>query len=433
VTETGKTDLPGVRYMSCSSSLNDINLLKEKKRILLETGVRFKDTDPTSVPWLVGDLPFALKPELRQRLQQLGEATFKFIDVVQQLYRESEPIVHHLLDINVPPSLCGQQLDRYIETFRLDIILEQGFPKVTEIEEIYGNVGKMYAMQQAYNVDFSTLFGYFTQSGLTHIFVDDTIPHYLPELTLLQQCLKKVYNHHVDILYFSQFPERFKQTAWRFCYTKDLIQYSSELRKRILEADGFLFNPLFHGYGTKAMIALAFHPQLSHKLRAYLGEDYYNTIQNGFAFSSVLDSDFDPDFHKHIISQYKRYVLKVIDCPGGPHYTWGSRGVFFGERSATRWRAILDAAFARQIPGTTLYQNVRYMISELVESDRFSVKFLHPQRDTVALMDQARIRLGPIFFRRNGVVNLAAGHATFVNTSRKVHLGHHAVCSPILF
>ncbi|MCH9045074.1 MAG: hypothetical protein IIA40_03100 [SAR324 cluster bacterium] len=35
----------------------------------------------------------------------------------------------------------------------------------------------------------------------------------------------------------------------------------------------------------------------------------------------------------------------------------------------------------------------------------------------------------PIFFRDGGDVRLMAGHANFVNTSRKIHLGSDAVCA----
>ena len=67
----------------------------------------------------------------------------------------------------------------------------------------------------------------------------------------------------------------------------------------------------------------------------------------------------------------------------------------------------------------------------IVESDRFDVPFLHPESGELALMTRARIRLGPIFFRAGGQSRLVAGHATFVNTSRKIHLGKHAVCAPL--
>lgn len=72
------------------------------------------------------------------------------------------------------------------------------------------------------------------------------------------------------------------------------------------------------------------------------------------------------------------------------------------------------------------------MISDLVDSDRFDVEFLHPQSRQLCLLPRARIRLTPIYAREAHGSELLGGHATFVNTSRKVHLGHHAVCTPFV-
>jgi hypothetical protein len=46
-------------------------------------------------------------------------------------------------------------------------------------------------------------------------------------------------------------------------------------------------------------------------------------------------------------------------------------------------------------------------------------------------MPHARCRLGPVFVSGEAGTELVGGHATFVNTSRKVHLGRHAVCAPL--
>ena len=95
---------------------------------------------------------------------------------------------------------------------------------------------------------------------------------------------------------------------------------------------------------------------------------------------------------------HKDTVLKVVDCPHGLDYTWGSRGVFFGDRSAARWNKVVEAAAAGRFPGDPACTDVRYIASELVESDRFDIPFLHPGIGAMALMPRARIQAGPHFF-----------------------------------
>lgn len=106
--------------------------------------------------------------------------------------------------------------------------------------------------------------------------------------------------------------------------------------------------------------------------------------------------------------------------------------MWFGDRSALRWRKALRSALAGRIPGYEGFGSARFIASEPVESDRFDVPFLHPGLDVLALMPQARIRLGSIFTRTAQDIRLVAAHATFVNTSRKIHLGKHAVCAPLM-
>ena len=86
---------------------------------------------------------------------------------------------------------------------------------------------------------------------------------------------------------------------------------------------------------------------------------------------------------------------------------------------------------AGKIPGHPEVREARYLVSELVESDRFDAPFLYPGLGVLALMTRARVRLTPIFFRDETGPHLVAGHATFVNTSRKIHLGSYAVCAPL--
>lgn len=250
-------------------------------------------------------------------------------------------------------------------------------------------------------------------------------------MELLQRRLADGYGQEVTIEYFSRFPADQRGTVWRFCKTKDFAQYPEEIRRGILEARCRFINPLFHGYGTKATLALPFHPELEGEFSRRLGAGTHQVVREGFTRSRFLEENPSPEVVEELLRSHKDSVLKVVDCPNGLDYTWGSRGVFFGDRSASRWRKVVEAAAAGHFPGDPNCTDVRYIVSELVESDRFDVPFLHPGLGVMALMPRARIRLAPIFFRDEGGATLVAGHATFVNTSRKIHLGAHAICAPL--
>ncbi|MEE8434323.1 MAG: hypothetical protein V3S64_05995 [bacterium] len=427
----GATKLAGVNHVPYEASKEEIQLAQQRARSLVAQGVEFGDRPIGQVPWLVAMESFVLPREERGKVERLGAATFEFLDAVQALYGEGHPVVIEHLDSSMPPDLRRLNAAERVMTFRLDIVLRDGAPKITEIEEIYGNVGKMAALEKAYGVDNEPLFRRFAIQDFSHIYVDDTLPQYISELELLRRRLAEGYGQDVKIEYFSKFPADQRGTVWRFCKTKDFAQYPAELQRRIVGAECRFVNPLFHGYGTKAVLALPFHPELQGEFRRRLGEDTYRAVQEGFTRSRLLEENPEPAVVAELTEGYKTSVLKVVDCPHGLDYTWGSRGVFFGDRSASRWRKVVEAAAAGLFPGDPDCREVRYIVSELVESDRFHVPFLHPGLGVMALMPRARIRLAPIFFRDEGGARLVAGHATFVNTSRKIHLGAHAVCAPL--
>ena len=424
-------DLPGVNYLPYQGTVEEHRSVRESARVLVDCGVEFAHCEPGRVPWLVSVQPFHLEPETRLRVEQLGAATFAFFDAVQELYAGGDPIVRDHLDANAPPDLRGLQIDQRLQTFRLDIVLRDGMPKVTEIEEIYGNAGKMVALQRAYEVDYRALFQHFADLDISAIFLDDALPDYYSELELVRRELAERYHGRAKLAYFSRFSPYESGTVWRFCKTKDFAQYPLDLRHAITGSRCRFVNPLFQSYGTKAVLALPYHPLLAEKFESMLGPETARIIREGFTRSRFLERNPSPQVVEELEAAHKTSVLKVVDCPGGLDFTWGSRGVWFGDRSASRWRKAVGAAVAGRIPNHEQFGKARFIVSELVESDRFDVPFLHPESGELALMTRARIRLGPIFFRAGGRSQLVAGHATFVNTSRKIHLGKHAVCAPL--
>ena len=424
-------DLPGVNYVPYLGASGEEANAREISRILVDCGVEFANCEPGRVPWLVAPRPFVLGSELKERLERLGEATFAFFDAAQELYARGDPTIRRHLDANVPPDIRGLENDRKVDTFRMDIILQDGHPKITEVEEIYGNVGKMAALQRGYGVNYGKLFRLFDAIGLSAIYVDDTLPDYISELELLRDEMARAHERDVRIAYFSEFPADEAGVVWRFCKTKDFAQYPLELRQRIADAPCRFVNPLFHGYGSKAALALPFHPKLERTFEDMLGPEMARVVREGFTRSRFLDGRPSAEEVEALVEAHSTSVLKVVDCPDGLDFTWGSRGVYFGDRSAKRWRKAVEAAAEGRIPGHEEYGNATFIVSELVESDRFEVPFLHPSTGALALMTRARIRLAPIFFRDGEGVHLVAGHATFVNTSRKIHLGKHAVCAPL--
>ena len=430
-------DLPplrGVHFLPLEHEPDEAGIAREKAQILVASGVSYGSSPTGEVPWLFAPQPFFLDPVLRDKIEGLGAAVFTLLDTVQSMYREGVPEVREMLDLNVPLDLRGLQLDRPAVTFRLDMMIEKGEPRITEIEEIYGNVGKMDAMQRAYGVNNDALFDEFANLGLGAVYADDSLPTYLPELELLRNRLASSHGQDVPVRYFSKFRKEETGVVWRFCRTRDLEQYPEELRKRITGSRCTFINPLFQGYGVKSVLALPFHPRIGLELQSRMDKIALKALLQGIPHSRFMGSGAPGDSWEEVARDHKTLVLKVTDSPEHLPYTWGSRGVFFGDRSAARWRRAVEAAARGSFPGDEACRNVLYMVSNLVESDRFDIPFLHPATGTLALMTRARARLTPIFWRSEGVkgtVRLMAGHASFVNTSRKVHLGAHSVCAPL--
>jgi len=158
---TLKDNIGGEKLESAHYALNEFQ----------KAGVTFKGY--SSFPWLVGTSPYKTSPNTQKQLLEAGQSVFMFIDTIQRLYKEGNAAVRDVLDLNTPPDLAGLQLDKNIVTFRLDVVLEKGVPRITEIEEIYGNVGKLHAMERAYNLQFSRLFENFAEQHIEQIYVDE--------------------------------------------------------------------------------------------------------------------------------------------------------------------------------------------------------------------------------------------------------------------
>lgn len=395
---------------------------------LLREGVQFRGiTD--EVPWLVAARPFAVSPELRARLERIGGAVFAYFDALQALYRDGNEVVRRELDGLTPPWLCGIEVERTLEMFRLDVLISDGRPWITEVEETFGNAGKMLAMERAYGLPPSTLLDFLAARGIERILVCDDFPEYVPELAIVARHLSERTGGNVRAELFSGLRGAPRGAAWRFATVAELQRYGRPWVERLVRAAADFVNPLFHGYGTKAALALVHDERVSADL-ARLAPAALRTLRASVPRSVTLPS-LNGSWPMPAAGR-RRLVLKVMECPTAPELSWGSRGVIFGERSSRQWDTHLGeavAGWARAPDGRR--HRARLALCELVESDRFDVDFLHPDRTAICRMPRARCRLGPIFVRGPEGVRLTGGHATFVNTSRKVHLGRHAACAPL--
>jgi hypothetical protein len=405
------------------------SLAKARRRHadLLDVGVTFPRVPAGTLPWLMAVEPFTLDAVLTSRVQRLGSAMVAYVDAVQRLYAAGNPVVRHHLDLGTEPDLRGLQLDRHIQTFRLDLVLSDGRPVATELEEVYGNAGKAYAMQLAYGTSYHELFASFATLRLSHILVDDGVQGYGSELALLRRALRRLHGQDVAVRFFSEVDPADVTAAWRFCYTTDLGQYDRRRRAQIVEADTRYINPLFHGYGTKAQLALAWHPEVAAAMEAELDAETWAVVRAGIVEGQLLTGAEDDE---RLVAERRMLVIKVTSSPADRSATWGSRGVYFGESSARKWATVLAGVRGGHLPGHPA-SPARFLVNRLVESDRFDVIYFDPELERLSVMKRARIRIAPIFFRTGDHVRLVAGHATFVNTSRKVHLGRHAVCAPL--
>ncbi|MDQ0993888.1 hypothetical protein [Streptomyces sp. V3I7] len=421
-------DLPDVGYTLADGDAGDVTAARFAHQELVAQGVEFYGSDHGTVPWLVAEKAFELGEDLTRRIHELGGAVFQLVDAAQVLYAEGHERVREHLDIGILPGLRGLDLDRMIQMFRLDVVVRDGKPVLTEIEEVFGNVGKAHAFEFAYGVPADPMFKAFEGYEFERIWLDDQYHMYRSELAIVAQRMKTQFGRDVEVEFLSKFKDDGRRVGWRFCYVKEFRQYESDVRKSIIAGADRLVNPLFHGYGTKGLISLAWDPEVEGELVRRIGRDTLDILREGMPDTQLLDPIPDPDFMEGLKSRGKGLALKVLDSPEATEYTWGSRGVFFGDQS--RWRKSVDAAAIGSVPGRDDVRNTRYMLTELIDSDRYDINFLHPRDNVLCTMPRARVRLTPIFNREPDGWSLLGGHATFVNTSRKVHLGKHAVCAP---
>lgn len=421
------TDIPGVSYLQSERADEDQKAALQRREALLTAGASYPTIPRGTLPWLMALDPFTMGPSLTVRVDDLGAAVFAYIDAVQDLYAQHHPVVRDHLDPGTVPDLRGLELDRRIQTFRLDLVVERGNPVIAEIQEAYGNAGHVHAMQQAYGLSNDGLVRYIASLGLSHALADDQIRAYDPDLTLLRQRFA-AYAQDVVVQFFSEARLSEVRAAWRQCATPDLGQYDIHRRAAITRAGIAFTNPLFHGYGTKALTALAFRSDLTATLEGMIGAGTLATLRAGLPESRLLSA---VDDLSALVERRKVLVIKVIDSPADRMATWGSRGIYFGVISRRQWESVLAGVRGGHLPQRPSFP-ARYLLSRLIESDRFDVPFLHPNGEHLATMPRARINLAPIFVRRSGHrPELVAGSAAFVNTNRKVHPGQHAVCAPL--
>lgn len=407
----------------------DFEMIEKAKLIekkLLDEGVEFKGSKNV-VPWLVATEPFKINDNLKKKIERLGKSVYYYIDAIQKLY-EVDKDVKGLLDLNVLEDLKGLDLEKKIQSFRLDIVVENNLPKITEVEEIYGNAGKMHAMQEAYGVNFDKLFEAFAKENLKNVLYDDTVKNYIPELNIFIKRMKKQCNIDVNLYPFSKINDEMTGTTWRFCYTKDFNQYNYETRQKIINANMAYINPLFNGYAMKSIFIPLYEQKYEVFFKENMGEKYYESLKRGTIKSEIINDKTD---FNSLINDRKNKVIKVVDSPKNLDYNWGSRGVYFGDTAKNKWEKIIEYVKKGEIPFNPEINDVVFMVSELVNSDKYNIDFWDRENNCISTMYNARIRLGPIFFRNGTNIQFVAGHATFVNTSRKVHLGKHAVCAPI--
>ena len=422
--------LRGINYDDIEQ--NDSLRLKMqiRERVMLEAGVVFRNNPSNQVPWHLGTESFSISENLYKQLCDLGSAFFKLFDWVQLNYNKNKR-VEDLLRFGVLPELRGLALEEQLKTFRLDIILRNGIPIATELEEVYGNVGKLYAMDLAYNAKQEALFRMFASLNLTHIVVDDSVGEYIPELQLLVTKLHRTYKQNVKVQFLSEWSPSPNHRVWRFCYSKDFVEYDISKRKLFLESNSTYINGLFHGYGAKSILAIINDKFLEAELKEYMGSELFASPLNGTPRSLMLEECSEEELIE-FINNRKKWELRIVDCREDLSLNWGSRGVDFGDVTRSKWETLISLARKRQIKVNESIKKADFMLTELIESDRFDIIFWSSEERKLLKMPRGRIRLGPIFFRSDSPLGiLVGGHATFVNTSRKVHLGRHAVCVPM--
>ena len=158
-----------------------------------------------------------------------------------------------------------------------------------------------------------------------------------------------------------------------------------------------------------------------------IGVSSYEILANGTPKSFTIDK---VELGLLLSLNRKDWIIRIADCRDNLDLNWGARGVFFGESSRNKWLKLLRNAKKGFIELNQKKFNARFMMCKLIESDRFDVDFWNKAENTISTMEKARIRLSPVFFRSKNSIDMIGCHATFVNTSRKVHIGKHSICVP---
>lgn len=147
----------------------------------------------------------------------------------------------------------------------------------------------------AYGVSAKLLYAAFHRLGIANIWLDDGYPMYRSENELVAQRMAEEFGIDVHIAPFSEFRDD-GRIGWRFCYVKEFRQYDKNLRARILAASDRLVNSLFHGYGTKGLLSLAWDDLVKGDLTARMGQDRVATLRLGVPRSQLMPLNPTPEF-----------------------------------------------------------------------------------------------------------------------------------------
>ena len=144
--------LKGVKYRNKENiDNNSLHTLQNIENIILQENVSYRGYSKDHIPWLLGLKPFEIEANLAHRLLDLGKAFFSLYDWVQSNYLKSVEI-RSILDIGVPAKFAGLELNKRLKTFRLDCILRNNIPVATEMEEVYGSMGKLIPLSKGYDI-----------------------------------------------------------------------------------------------------------------------------------------------------------------------------------------------------------------------------------------------------------------------------------------
>ncbi|VEN73522.1 conserved hypothetical protein [Candidatus Desulfarcum epimagneticum] len=422
--------IKGVNFKSWSTKKEEIAAGREIEAVLLAEGAEFREKNPAHPPWLAAREPFSIPAETVRKIERVGRAVFSYFDALQKLYPDSRR-VRRILDIGVADDLKGLDPDKKLMTFRFDMILENEEPQISEVEEVYSSIGFTHAIHAAYGMSSDSLYEAMAGTGVRHILADEKWADYIPELSIMQKRLRKQFGIKTDIGFFSDPGENFTGPIYRFSYMRSFEKLPPPIRKRLIAGDLEYINPLFHGFSAKAAFALLFDDGLKTRLENEMGPDDYDILKKASPPCRLIRSDGSSDTFERLMTKRRGRVIKVVHSPN-PDDEWGARGVFFGKTNKNKWTRIVTQVLNGRTPHRPEVDHVTFMETRFVESDRYDIPFFDPVNDRISLMTNARILLRPIFFRRgDDDGRLVSATATFVNTSKKVHWGRHAVLAPL--